>query len=210
MHHHRRALALDFGRVLTLDQDRLPFAPFLPVLGTTDERFHSAWARDRLAYDRADLDRDAYWTGVLAECAPTLGRGQVKELVPQLAEADFQSWNRSRGELHDLVKRALGTGVPAAIVSNMPAGIGDRFVDTWTWLQGIPHRFFSADFGHTKPDEAFYHHVLERTGWSPSQVLFVDDHGSNIEAARALGFETCHFTGAPDDYRQIARWVDLE
>jgi FMN phosphatase YigB (HAD superfamily) len=205
----RRALALDFGRVLTLDQDRRPFAPFLPLLGTTDAAFHAAWGRDRPAYDRADLDTGAYWRRVLGSCAPHLGPGEVADLVPRLAEADFQSWNQPRHDLHALARRALDAGVPAAIVSNMPAGIGDRFVDQWVWLQRIPHRFFSADFGQIKPDEAFYRHVLDRTGWDPAEVLFIDDHGANIEAARTLGFATCHFTGTAGDLDQIAAWAGL-
>jgi FMN phosphatase YigB (HAD superfamily) len=89
----------------------------------------------------------------------------------------------------------------------MPPGLGPRFVRHWTWLQRIPHRFFSAEIGLVKPDEAFYRHVLNRTGWNPHEVLFVDDLPANVDAAAQLGFQTLLFTGSEEDLRTVAVWA---
>jgi len=88
----------------------------------------------------------------------------------------------------------------------MPQGLGERFVKTWPWLKRIPYRFFSADIGLVKPDDAFYHYVLERTGWSAADVLFVDDLAVNVESAARFGFETLLFTGTKKDVERISQW----
>ena len=67
-----RALALDFGRVLTLDPDKTTFAPHLEQLRIPASDFARAWAERRHDYDRGRLDAVGYWTGVLLTCRPDL------------------------------------------------------------------------------------------------------------------------------------------
>jgi len=203
---HRRALALDFGRVLTLDPDKSTFTPHLERLGISAEDFARAWADRRLDYDRGQIDASMYWTGVLTACQPSLSPSEASTWAGALTDADFASWARPRTALHRDVQAALDAGILVAIVSNMPEGLGDRFVRTWPWLERIKHRFFSADFGKVKPDDEFYLHVLEKTGWKADEVLFVDDLETNIAAAARLGFRTLLFTGSRSDLETIRDW----
>jgi 2-haloacid dehalogenase/putative hydrolase of the HAD superfamily len=55
-------------------------------------------------------------------------------------------------------------------------------------------RIVSGREGLMKPDAAIFHLICRRFGLAPGQALFVDDSARNIEAARALGFQTHHFT----------------
>lgn len=209
MHHSsRRALALDFGRVLTLDPDKTTFLPHLERLGISATTFAGAWADRRHDYDRGVLDTQAYWTGVLQACRPDLDTEEASRWTSDLTDADFASWVQPRTILHRQVQAALDAGTLVAIVSNMPEGLGDRFVRTWPWLNRIQHRFFSADFGKVKPDDEFYLHVLEKTGWRADEVLFVDDLPANVEAAARLGFHTLLFTGSESDLKVIRDWCD--
>lgn len=204
-----RALALDFGRVLTLDPDRTTFGPHLERLGIPADAFARAWAARRPDYDRGEIDAREYWTSVLADCHAETGLANSQDWVNALTDADFASWAQPRLGLHRVVQAALDAGVLVAIVSNMPEGLGDRFVRTWPWLGRIRHRFFSADFGKTKPDEDFYLHVLKETGWAAEQVLFVDDLEANITTAARLGFHTLLFSGTPADLETIRQWCRL-
>ena len=45
-----------------------------------------------------------------------------------------------------------------------------------------------------KPERRIFEIVCERSGLAPQDFLFVDDSLTNIEAARAMGFHTHHFT----------------
>ena len=48
--------------------------------------------------------------------------------------------------------------------------------------------------GVMKPDPAIYQLCCARFGLVPGEFLFVDDSERNIAAAKALGFDTHHFT----------------
>lgn len=51
--------------------------------------------------------------------------------------------------------------------------------------------FLSYELGLAKPGAEVFKHVLEVTGSSPSETLFLDDSSDNIRAAQELGIETC-------------------
>jgi putative hydrolase of the HAD superfamily len=43
-----------------------------------------------------------------------------------------------------------------------------------------------------KPDEEIYEHVIRENQLIPSQTLFLDDYGINLEGARKTGLQTFH------------------
>jgi HAD superfamily hydrolase (TIGR01509 family) len=57
-------------------------------------------------------------------------------------------------------------------------------------LQGV---IASGVEGVMKPDRAIFQLACDLYGLSPGQALFIDDGPRNIEAARAMGFDTHHF-----------------
>ena len=50
-----------------------------------------------------------------------------------------------------------------------------------------------SDFGTFKPDPAAYRHALEVLDVAPESLLFVDDQGDNVVAARDAGIPTVEF-----------------
>ena len=64
---------------------------------------------------------------------------------------------------------------------------------------GLNARFeamhYAADYGCKKPDTAFFRMVEERTGFSPHELLLIDDSVRNVEAARACGWHAILWTG---------------
>jgi putative hydrolase of the HAD superfamily len=75
----------------------------------------------------------------------------------------------------------------------------------WTTL-GLRERFdamhYSAALGAKKSDPTFYAAVEARTGFSPGQLILIDDTASNVEAACAAGWGGLRWTGK-------ARLLDL-
>jgi len=57
----------------------------------------------------------------------------------------------------------------------------------------------SGDTGTRKPDPAIYLLLLEKSGFQPSEVVFVDDRLRNIEAANALGISSVLFNPDPQE-----------
>jgi putative hydrolase of the HAD superfamily len=52
----------------------------------------------------------------------------------------------------------------------------------------------SRDLGAAKPDAAFFTTAVDRLGTTPPEVLFVDDHEPNVDAAREVGLAAEHWT----------------
>jgi 2-haloacid dehalogenase len=58
------------------------------------------------------------------------------------------------------------------------------------WFDAI---LISGEVGLVKPDSRIYLILLEKTGLSAPQCLFIDDSLENVMAAQKLGFNTIHF-----------------
>ena len=90
----------------------------------------------------------------------------------------------------EVIEALAARGVPLFAITNMPA----------EWLAPITamspaFRHFrdivvSAHHRVIKPDPALFHIACARSGMAPSELLLVDDSAANIDAARALGFDT--------------------
>ena len=120
-------------------------------------------------------------------------------------EAEILAWGERWMEMFDgyiagtppLLERLKAQNVPLYALSNMPA-------ETWPWMQAhfplldlFRHTVVSGAIGLVKPDPKIYMRTLGKMGNpAPETVLFVDDSAHNIEAAKALGFQTHVFKGA--------------
>jgi len=62
---------------------------------------------------------------------------------------------------------------------------------------GIENRFYkifnSAEIGVCKPDVKVYQYVIEKLACKPSDILFIDDSLSHIQAAQELGIQVHHY-----------------
>ena len=56
------------------------------------------------------------------------------------------------------------------------------------------HEFLSCDIHMQKPEDHLYDYVLEKTGLSPHEILFIDDKAENIAPAIKKGWQTCKFS----------------
>ncbi|TDC08120.1 HAD family phosphatase [Streptomyces sp. 8K308] len=62
-----------------------------------------------------------------------------------------------------------------------------------TMFDGFDHLLFSHRLGHRKPDPAAFDAAAKQLGACPDDILFIDDSGANIDAARAAGWTAHHF-----------------
>jgi putative hydrolase of the HAD superfamily len=206
MHNQRRrALVLDFGQVLTINHDPACYDAVLAGLGLDRGRFLDNYGRDRPDFDAGRLDAGAYWRRLLAAC----GVEPPPAVLAELVEADYRAWCRPREAMHRTVIRALDAGTPAAVLSNMPPGVGGRFVADWNWLARIPWRLFSGDLGLVKPEPEIYRHLQDLTGWESADILFVDDRADNLATASALGWSVHHFIDEAAGIKAVADWCAL-
>ena len=58
--------------------------------------------------------------------------------------------------------------------------------------------FLSYELHLEKPEPAIFHEVINRSGYAPHEILFIDDAAENCAAAAAVGIEAFHTTVADD------------
>jgi putative hydrolase of the HAD superfamily len=137
------------------------------------------------------------------------GRVEVGELVRRIArrtgagEADIQAVvDAVPHELQPieatvaLVARLRAEGRRLFFLSNMPAPYSDHLERTHAFVRWFDDGIFSARVFEAKPARAIFEIAEKRFGRAPHELVFLDDHGPNVDAARALGWHAIHFVDA--------------
>jgi len=92
-----------------------------------------------------------------------------------------------------LLQRLHAAGRPLYYLSNMPAPMAAYLQATHGFLELFEDGVFSGRVGHNKPEPAIYDLAAQRFGHAVEELVFLDDHGPNVEAARALGWNALQF-----------------
>lgn len=111
------------------------------------------------------------------------------------------------GEILDtllLVRQLSHRGVPLYALTNFAAE---------TWPIGVKKSPFlsslfdgvvvSGHAGVAKPDRTIFELLSTRYGLNPLETAFIDDKEINVGAARAVGYESHHFTSAT----RLSAWL---
>ena len=95
-----------------------------------------------------------------------------------------------------LLQRLHAAGRPLYYLSNMPAPMAAYLQATHGFLGLFDDGVFSGRVGHNKPEPAIYETAAQRFGHAVDELVFLDDHGPNVAAARALGWNALQFHNA--------------
>jgi putative hydrolase of the HAD superfamily len=150
--------------------------------------FAAAFEKTLLKQAVCGLITDEDWRSEIAKSLSKVCGLKVASLVIQ-EFSDFSGIVDQRYLVH---LESKFSGVPVAVLTNGTS----RLKRDLTRL-GIANRFFrifnSADIGICKPDKEIYQHVVNELGCEPSEILFVDDSLSHVQAANELGMATHHY-----------------
>lgn len=83
-------------------------------------------------------------------------------------------------------------GVSVGILSDQTNWL-DELNDRYNFFQYFDYIFNSFHSGFSKKDLEGFDYVLKKINVNPEKVLFIDDHHSNIERAKAVGMRTIHY-----------------
>ncbi len=182
-------IVFDFGGVVF---DWLPHRLIARELPTrvADEAAARHWAGlvfqgyggDWGDFDRGTVEPDelaeriARRTGLAPEEARRVIDGVPEELQP-------------KPQTVALIRCLHEAGRELFYLSNMPAPIAAELEARHAFLGCFRDGVFSARVHHNKPEPAIFELAAARFDAAPQQLLFIDDHAPNIEAARALGWQ---------------------
>jgi len=108
----------------------------------------------------------------------------------------------------DLVVRLRRPDRPMFFLSNMPAPYADELERRHDFVRAFDDGVFSGRIGLIKPEPGIFAAAAQRFGVAPGELVFLDDHLANVDAARAAGWNALHFTGAAaaEQAIRVAGW----
>jgi len=197
-------LVFDFGGVVF---DWYPAAMLRAHFGDDWQGFDSPEALARAIFSHADwhaFDRgERSLDEVISQTAQRLaiGQAQMHALIAPIG-AQLQPIATTVQLLHDLQeRRKAGKGIRLLFLSNMPAPFARTLEQRHAFLDCFEGGIFSADVLLAKPQPEIYELLARRYQLTAATTLFIDDHGPNVQAAAALGWQTLHLTD-PAQLRQ--------
>ena len=163
--------------------DGLRTSPLLPAyeLGRLSSREFFEQVRDLIAY-----------------------RGSINEFAAQFG--DMFSEIPEMTALHARVRAA---GFSTYIFSNTN-DFAIRFVrEHFPFFANFDGYFLSYELGVMKPESGIYERAEQVTGRTGESILYVDDHGPNVDAAKARGWRTVLHVTPADTKAQVERVLGL-
>ncbi|XZG70020.1 HAD family hydrolase [Chitinibacteraceae bacterium HSL-7] len=158
---------------------------------------HERW----LAMDEGTQTEDEITAAVVRECG-------LEEVVVRAALMAAKTTLDELPETRVLIDELADAGFTMHCLSNMS-------VETYSYLRHRPvFSYFdqiviSAHERLIKPDPAIFARLIERTGRSAQELLFIDDVLGNVESAAHCGLQTVHFTRDDRSYDDIRRRCGL-
>jgi epoxide hydrolase-like predicted phosphatase len=156
-----------------------------------------AWAR----LERGELPMEAFFEAFEADCAAAGGRLSARALMERIGEAAAP-----RPQMLEAVRRIRAHGLRAAALTNNWPGDEDRQNELKTHFDAFVE---SSVIGLRKPDPRIYHHTCAEIDVRPDQAVFLDDIGSNLKAARALGMTTIKVDDPDTALRDLETVLEL-
>jgi len=125
-----------------------------------------------------------------------LRTGYPREAIAALIDA-VPGHLQPMAESVALIERVRAAGHRLALLSNMPVPYAAHLEAQHACFAWFEHRAWSGRLGHAKPERAIFDHLqAQLRPDDPSQLLFIDDHEGNVDAARRLGWNALHFCSA--------------
>jgi putative hydrolase of the HAD superfamily len=136
-----------------------------------------AWSR----LERGELELEAFYAAFDADCAAA-GRPIARDLMTRVGTAAAP-----RPVMLEAIGRIRARGLLTAALTNNWVTEDDGAAVLRPYFDAYVE---SAAEGVRKPDPRIYRIACERLGVEPADVVFLDDIGANLKAARTLGMAT--------------------
>ncbi|MEM8769984.1 MAG: HAD-IA family hydrolase [Pseudomonadota bacterium] len=121
--------------------------------------------------------------------APRLAEVLERWRSPASVEEALLHWHRIEpdGAVLSLVSMLRERGTVVGLATNQQRRRADYMIEALGYAERFDGLFFSYRIGYAKPETGYFEAVLAELDRRPEEVLFLDDHEANVDAARSLG-----------------------
>ena len=186
-----RTVVFDVGGVIVRWQPLELMRAHLPQVDA-EEAFVNVFERWAIGSDWREFDLGRIEPEALAE---RIARrtGYARDAIAALIAA-VPAHLQPMAESVALLERVRAAGHRLALLSNMPAPYAAHLESAHACFGWFEHRAWSGRLGLAKPERGIFEHLQAALSIDDaSELLFLDDHLGNVDAARALGWNALHF-----------------
>lgn len=185
-----RAIAFDYGMVLSGPPEPAARAQLLRLTGLTEAAFEPLYWVDRHDYDLGQLNGLEFWRKFVRDAQI----GLSDDALQSLNDWDARMWTTENPAMIRWQQRLRGEGFATGILSNMGDAVLASIERNLPWVRDFDTHIWSYQHGCAKPDPAIYRLLLQGLGTAPEETLFLDDKQINIDAAHRIGMQALVFT----------------
>jgi putative hydrolase of the HAD superfamily len=196
-----KALALDYGNVISEPQDESCYARMAALSGLEPAFFMRAFWKYRPDFDAGRIRGREMYRDVLAEAGLSGDGARLDALADALLEEDMSSWARVSMPVTAWALSIKAAGYKLGVLSNMPFDFLERYGAGIRLFKEADAAVFSCDHGLIKPDPALYRILVGKLGCEPEEIVFFDDVQANVEGARAAGIKALLWKGLENAQR---------
>jgi putative hydrolase of the HAD superfamily len=170
------------------------------------EKFHLEWDEFE---DRHELLLNGFETGEISLSEYLQRTVFYRERSFTRDEFEKFIFNRSRplpDSMKLLGKLAARKKYFIAALNNESREINEYRIHTFHLRDYFDAFFSSCYLGVRKPDDGIYRRALSITQRDPSECVFIDDRGLNLECAKELGMRTIQFRDADQLRANLANY----
>ena len=152
---------------------------------------------------RGKMTEDAYWTRFMASgdwpegITPKVFESALSENLKKKIPGTLGVFQRIYGYQENNI---IVEGIPKIVLvsDHIKERIQELMMEHYDVFEIFDETYWSCDFGMIKQDKGFFDRALAMAEVAPKDVIYIDDYGKNLQAARNAGIEkTVLFTKAP-------------
>jgi 2-haloacid dehalogenase len=183
-------IVFDIGRVLIHYDPNIPFSRLIPDEAERKWFFDNVCTHDwNIEQDRGRSWADA--EALLIEAHP----GRAEHI-----RAFRRHWHEMVSHAYDgsvaIMEGLIADGQDVTMLTNFASDTFREAQLRFPFLTKPRGVTVSGDVGLIKPDIAIYEAHAKSFGLDPAATIFIDDSTSNVEGAKAAGWDAVLFTGA--------------
>lgn len=162
---------------------------------------HGAWSR----LERGEISMEDFYVAFEADCADAGHSLSAREMMLRMGAAATP-----RASMLGAILRIRESGLLTAALTNNWANDASGVDDGTRALRDHFHVFVESSVeGLRKPDPRIYELACGRLGIAPPEAAFLDDIGSNLKSARALGMTTIKVDEPQQALRELEDVIGL-
>ena len=100
--------------------------------------------------------------------------------------------------MHAAITGLRAQGVLCCLATNQQKFRGKHMSETLGFAQLFDHEFYSHALGLAKPDPAYFQAIVDKLALPAAELLFIDDHETNLTGASEVGLQVALFPGSSE------------